>query len=133
MIHAQDTLLLPVNSGTAQRYSRIIGVLDDINANRIEQYSTADHKALRTLRGPAPARFRAGGGASLLRCPRSRPALPAGRPRGPRQARQRSSSSGGLESMSAQNSSPYSRTPPSDTDSGTHSSAPNPAPLRDCS
>ncbi|WP_078627054.1 DUF7507 domain-containing protein [Streptomyces exfoliatus] len=38
VIYAQDTLLLPVNSGTAQRYSRIIGVLDDINANRIEQY-----------------------------------------------------------------------------------------------
>ncbi|MEU7069328.1 hypothetical protein AB0B30_03310 [Streptomyces narbonensis] len=38
VIYAQDTLRLPVNSGTAQRYSRIIGVLDDINANRIEQY-----------------------------------------------------------------------------------------------
>ncbi|WP_033443849.1 hypothetical protein, partial [Saccharothrix sp. NRRL B-16314] len=37
-IYAQDTLLLPVNPGTAQRYSRIIGILDDINANRIERY-----------------------------------------------------------------------------------------------
>ncbi|GEB55440.1 DUF11 domain-containing protein [Streptomyces gardneri] len=38
VIYAQDTLLLPVNSGTSPRYSAIIGVLDDINANRIEVY-----------------------------------------------------------------------------------------------
>ncbi|QES17891.1 hypothetical protein DEJ46_01240 [Streptomyces venezuelae] len=36
VIYAQDTLLLPVNSGTSPRYSGIIGVLDDVNANRIE-------------------------------------------------------------------------------------------------
>lgn len=38
VIYAQDTLLLPVNSGTSPRYSGIIGVLDDVNANRIEVY-----------------------------------------------------------------------------------------------
>ncbi|PPS73115.1 MULTISPECIES: DUF11 domain-containing protein [Streptomyces] len=37
-IYAQDTLLLPVNSGTSPRYSAIIGVLTDMNANRIEVY-----------------------------------------------------------------------------------------------
>lgn len=38
VIYAQDTLLLPVNPGTSPRYSSIIGVLTDINANRIEVY-----------------------------------------------------------------------------------------------
>ncbi|MGG8405171.1 DUF11 domain-containing protein [Streptomyces sp. 12297] len=38
VIYAQDTLLLPSNPANAQRYSRIIGVLDDINNNRIERY-----------------------------------------------------------------------------------------------
>ncbi|WP_440102636.1 hypothetical protein [Streptosporangium sp. H16] len=32
------TLLLPVDSSTSARYSQIIAVLDDINANKIEVY-----------------------------------------------------------------------------------------------
>ncbi|WP_395358175.1 hypothetical protein ACHGLA_00760 [Streptomyces sp. YH02] len=38
VIFAQDTLLLPVNSSTSARYSSIIDVLTDINANRIVEY-----------------------------------------------------------------------------------------------
>ncbi|MFI6735117.1 hypothetical protein ACIBI9_19500 [Nonomuraea sp. NPDC050451] len=37
-LHAQETLTLPVDSSTAERYSGIIRVLDDINANKIEIY-----------------------------------------------------------------------------------------------
>ncbi|WP_214317863.1 DUF11 domain-containing protein [Nonomuraea sediminis] len=37
-LYAQDTLALPVDSSTASRYSGIIGVLDDVNANKIETY-----------------------------------------------------------------------------------------------
>ncbi|MEU7728421.1 hypothetical protein AB0B78_24765 [Streptomyces sp. NPDC040724] len=38
VIYTQDTLLLPVNPSTSPRYSSIIDVLTDINANRIEVY-----------------------------------------------------------------------------------------------
>ncbi|WP_405891542.1 DUF11 domain-containing protein [Streptomyces sp. NBC_00133] len=38
VIYAQETLLLPVNPSTSPRYSSIIEVLTDINANRIEVY-----------------------------------------------------------------------------------------------
>ncbi|MGW4476285.1 DUF7507 domain-containing protein [Nonomuraea sp. NPDC004354] len=38
VLYAQDTAALPVGSDTAERYSRSIRLLDDINANRIEVY-----------------------------------------------------------------------------------------------
>ncbi|MER6509698.1 hypothetical protein ABT158_22945 [Nonomuraea sp. NPDC001636] len=38
MIYAQETMALPIDSGTSARYSDIIGVLDDVNANKIEVY-----------------------------------------------------------------------------------------------
>jgi uncharacterized repeat protein (TIGR01451 family) len=38
VIYAQGTLALPVNPSTSLRYSNIIGVLSDINANKIEVY-----------------------------------------------------------------------------------------------
>ncbi|MER7356488.1 DUF11 domain-containing protein [Nonomuraea dietziae] len=38
VLYAQVTTDLPVDSGTAERYSRSIRLLDDINANRIEVY-----------------------------------------------------------------------------------------------
>jgi len=38
VLYAQATLALPVNSTTSSRYSSIIGVLSDINANKIEVY-----------------------------------------------------------------------------------------------
>jgi uncharacterized repeat protein (TIGR01451 family) len=38
VIYAQNTLLLPVNPSTSSRYSSIIGVLSDINSNKIEVY-----------------------------------------------------------------------------------------------
>ncbi len=38
VLHAHATLLLPVDSSTSARYSQIIAVLDDINANKIEVY-----------------------------------------------------------------------------------------------
>ncbi|MGN9841217.1 DUF7507 domain-containing protein [Nonomuraea sp. H19] len=37
-LYAQETLTLPVDSGTAARYSGIIAILDDINTNKIEVY-----------------------------------------------------------------------------------------------
>lgn len=38
VIYAQDTLRLPVDPSTSPRYSSIIDVLTDINANKVEQY-----------------------------------------------------------------------------------------------
>ncbi|MDP4511225.1 DUF7507 domain-containing protein [Nonomuraea turcica] len=38
VLEAHATLLLPVDSSTSARYSRIIDVLNDVNANRIEVY-----------------------------------------------------------------------------------------------
>jgi uncharacterized repeat protein (TIGR01451 family) len=38
VLYAGDTLALPVNSSTSSRYSRIIGVLSDINSNKVEVY-----------------------------------------------------------------------------------------------
>ncbi|MEU4723413.1 DUF11 domain-containing protein [Nonomuraea dietziae] len=38
VLYAHGTLMLPVDSDTAARYSQTIGVLDDINVNKIEVY-----------------------------------------------------------------------------------------------